>query len=287
MAKFDNTQEILKSCGYETEGTTLLNPAISYMIGFIQADGSLSQQSRNRGRLQIEIAASDQPLLEELQKLIPVYSKIRTRTRDTNFKINYKSSILSVCKRDFREFLIKNGVPVGRKHLIIKPPNRVHLVDYIRGLIDGDGSIGYTSAGLPFVGLCTCSDEIAKCFASFVKTNFKYEKFFSRNKRDGAYNLMFTREIAVGISKVLYYDGCISLPRKLKMAKTLVWDKGYRYIIKQKRFSEEENRVVVRKDISRKEIAKLLKRTEKSICMQRWRLKKAELNVKVGDDNRR
>ncbi|MET8565925.1 LAGLIDADG family homing endonuclease [Streptomyces flaveolus] len=56
-------------------------PEYAYMSGFLQADGHLSQQSRNRGGLTVEVSARDIDLLRQFQKLTPYNSSITERTR--------------------------------------------------------------------------------------------------------------------------------------------------------------------------------------------------------------
>jgi intein/homing endonuclease len=250
-----------------------LSPENSYLIGFVQADGSLYQNTRNRGKLSVEISIRDIDILQKFQPLIPFHTSLRERVRTTNFSENHHSVTLSAFSQEFREFLNSNGIPYGVKHQIIKPPTNVEKIDYLRGLIDGDGSVGYTSNGIPFVSLCTCSDAIADFFKSFIKENFNYDKYSSRNKRDDAYNLSVYRNVAVKLANILYYDGCLALNRKTDSAKTLKWGKPDHYKMKQRPFSEQEDRVIF--NSTRKEAAEKLNRTYKSIVMRRWRLENA------------
>lgn len=163
-------------------------PNVSYKIGLVQADGSLSSNTRNRGKLQIELKADDIELLERLKaEVVPAYARLRTRTRNTNFKEGHSSAILSVYNKEFRDFLKNNGVPIGKKCFIISPPPGISEVDYLRGLLDGDGSVGFTAKGVPFVGLCTSSEFIADFLVGFVKQRFNYHKVCNRNKRDGSF----------------------------------------------------------------------------------------------------
>ncbi|MFJ9565694.1 hypothetical protein ACIRQQ_37345 [Streptomyces fuscichromogenes] len=46
-------------------------PEYAYMFGFLQADGHLAQQSRQRGRLTVEINARDIDLLRKFPELTP------------------------------------------------------------------------------------------------------------------------------------------------------------------------------------------------------------------------
>lgn len=156
---------------------TLENPFYAYLFGLIQADGHLYQNSRNRGRLSIELGKRDEELLIDLQKRLPLNSTISYRTRNTNFSDEYVSVIWSVFDKNFRDFLINNGIPSGRKSEIISTPvSKYSKVDYFRGLIDGDGSLGLTANGFPFLSLITASFEIAKEYLDFLKSITGKEK---------------------------------------------------------------------------------------------------------------
>lgn len=190
----------------------LIDPALSYYFGFAQTDGTLSVQSRNRGRLSIELARSDEEVLRQLAASLPCSSTLTWRTRDTNFKKGYESSVLSVFDRAFRDLVCQWGLPVGRKDMLIGPPTVAFSeVDYVRGLIDGDGSLGFTERGLPFLSLVTSSDALADFYVGFLhRTIGGRRKTTSRNRRDQVYNIAVFKEGAQAVAARLYYEGCLS-----------------------------------------------------------------------------
>src|ERR1039458_6023125 len=61
-------------------------PNHSYLFGFLLGDGHLAQNTRNRGRLEVEIGTRDELLLRAFQTMVPVYSSITTRVRTTDRK---------------------------------------------------------------------------------------------------------------------------------------------------------------------------------------------------------
>ncbi len=61
---------------------------MSYIYGLFQTDGHLYEQSRNRGKLTLEINSRDVDILESLDKIIPCNSYISSRKRVTNFGEN-------------------------------------------------------------------------------------------------------------------------------------------------------------------------------------------------------
>ncbi|MFD7452530.1 LAGLIDADG family homing endonuclease [Kitasatospora sp. NPDC059827] len=252
----------------------LERPEHAYMFAFLQADGHLTEQSRNRGRLSVELSARDAPILEEFQRLCPYNSTISYRTRTTNFKADHTSVLWTVCAREFREELQALGLPVGRKSEIIAPPSVPFSErDYLRGLIDADGSVGRSSQDLPFVCLTTQSDAIATFVHGYLDGLTGTRRTFRRNKRDGIFNLFYSREEAVTILGHIYYPDCLALRRKrTAAAEAAAWVRpsGVRRMIKRSWSKDEDDVLMAAPDI--KAAAERLGRTEKSCNIRRWRL---------------
>ncbi|MCH5583442.1 hypothetical protein MK805_00405 [Shimazuella sp. AN120528] len=253
----------------------LRNPSYSYFFGFIQADGSMSCESRGRGRLTIEVNSDDQEILEYIQKIIPCTSTIYTRIRDTNYKKEYKSSILRVYDNKFRDQLIKLGMFYGKKSSLIFPPKYSYSeIDYFRGYIDGDGSLGLTSSGIPFLSIVTSSEEFANAYLNFIYKITGKVKTSSPNKRDKVHNIAVFKEDAQSIAKVLYYEGCLAIPRKMEKAKEILnWKrpKTMRKIRNRKRWTHEEDQYIISNSIE--DSVKFLNRTKQSVSMRIWRIR--------------
>ncbi|WP_199810999.1 hypothetical protein [Streptomyces sp. NRRL F-525] len=197
-------------------------PEYAYMFGFLQADGHLHQGTGQKGRLSVELNARDVELLREFQKLTPYYSSITERTRTTNFAESAHSAVWTVCSLEARTRINELGLPYGRKSMCIAPPtSEFSKRDYLRGIIDADGSLGYTSQGLPFVSLTTASTAIGACLCSYAQQITESERTLKRNTRDAIYNILYTKESAQALAAQLYYPGCISLERKHSAAQSL------------------------------------------------------------------
>ncbi|MFD7939799.1 LAGLIDADG family homing endonuclease [Streptomyces sp. NPDC059755] len=159
----------------EPEGHRFMDlrvPEYAYMFGFLQADGHLSQQSRQRGRLTVE--------LNEL------------------------------------------GLPYGHKSRTVAPPHGDFSPrDYLRGVIDADGSVGYTSKGFPFISLTTASTAIGTYLCGYAREITDAERNIKRNARDAIYNILYTNENAQKLAADLYYSDCLALERKKSAADSL------------------------------------------------------------------
>jgi len=264
------------------EHINLKIPKHSYFFGFAQADGHLKQSSRNKGRLQIEIAQRDKDILQSFQKLFPlIYSSITSRVRDTNFKKNYKSYSFNICNWGFRKELNALGIPYGKKSKIIAPPKSDFCEkDYIRGLVDGDGSIGITGAEFPFISIVIKSEILKDYLFNVIKKNTGERKKINRNARDDVYNIMINKEKAQQFIQYLYYPGCLALKRKLRKAEiALKWTrpKGMRRVLNKKFWENWEDEYILNHNIE--ESCDYLKRTKSSVSMRLWRFKNNKIKV--------
>lgn len=259
---------------------TLENPFYAYLFGFAQTDGHLYEQSRNRGKLSIEISKQDEEILENFKRLLPFNSSIRHRIRTTNFGTNYESVVWTVCDKQFRDCLKDWGFPVGKKSEIIKTPCVVYSqADYFRGIIDGDGSLGLTANGFPFVSLVTSSPQIVGEYMNFIKRITGKVKTSLPNSRDKIHNIAIYKEDAQQLVRQIYYKNCLALPRKLRKAEeVLAWQRPstMKRILNKKFWTVEEDNFIFANSI---EISmKALDRSRSSIEMRLWRLKKSDGN---------
>lgn len=248
----------------------------SYIYGLLLADGSLNLQERNRGKISLEIQESDKDLVFKLFQLIPG-STIRERVRNTNFKEEYHSIIFSNSKRDFREKLIKQGFPTKNKTDNAVPPVLKYFEkDFWRGVLDGDGSLGFTSDNKPFVSLVTKSEKLKNAYLDFLFKNYNIIKNISRNKRDNVYNIVVLGEDAVKLSKELWIDSELYLNRKYKKAKELqLWERP-KSLRKKPKYTkrswnvEEDNYILTH---TLEDSEKNLYRSKSAIQTRLWRLK--------------
>jgi hypothetical protein len=111
----------------------LAAPRYADLYGFLQAEGHLYQNTRNRGRVTVEVSFKDVDLLQEFSRLIPFHSSVTIRTRRTNFSKAHTSACWPVYDRRFRERLLNLGFTAGKKsHLAAAPTIEVSKPDYFR-----------------------------------------------------------------------------------------------------------------------------------------------------------
>lgn len=254
----------------------LNDPKVAYLFGFLQADGHLYETTRNRGRLGLELSIRDAWLVEQFALMVPFRSTVRTRTRRTNFAEQHASVIWSVHDLAFRRALVQAGFAVGRKSETLAEPAEVSRVDYYRGILDADGSLGVTTDGFPFVSLVTASAALAFGYVAFVDELTGCRKRPERNKRDSVFNIAVFKEDAQGLARHVYYEGCLALPRKLaRVPAMLQWERpatmrrGYR----KQNWCEAQDEYILSHSVD--ESARHLNRTLRSVKMRLWRLQSA------------
>ncbi|WP_116953003.1 LAGLIDADG family homing endonuclease [Jiangella endophytica] len=251
----------------------------AYFLGFFQTDGHLYAGRGRKGRAAIEISARDVDILYAFSDLFPdVPTSVTERVRATNFSPGYHSVVWGAQIQSFREELIALGVPVGRKSDTVRPPTvPFDTRGYLRGLIDGDGSVGFTGTGLPFVSLTTASEAIATFFCEQVLAITGARRTPRRNGRDGVFGPMVASDPAADLAAWLYPPGCLALARKSAAAQAVAaWRRpaGMRARPMSRRAWTREDDEVVRSHTIKK-AAELLGRTEKSVNIRRWRLRQS------------
>jgi hypothetical protein len=254
-------------------------PELAYLFGFLQADGHLSKSTRNRGRVRIELQLRDRTILERFKELLPVYSSIGERTRDTNFKKGSESAIWTLYDQDLRTTLNALGLPYGKKSKLVAPPEPPFSeCDYFRGIIDGDGSLGLTGNGFPFLSLTTSSPAMSSAYMDFVFKVTGKRKSTKPNKRDKMYNVCVFKEDAQLLASVLYYPGCLCLRRKaLSAERVQAWVRPsnmIRVTWEKRRWTGKEDATILSLPVQK--AARKLRRTERSVRVRLSRLRQAD-----------
>ncbi|CAL9463239.1 hypothetical protein SUDANB32_02673 [Streptomyces sp. enrichment culture] len=255
-------------------------PEYAYMFGFLQADGHLAQGAGRKGRLTVEVSARDIDLLREFQRLTPYSSRVSERTRSTNFAATHMSATWTLCSLEARTILHAAGIPYGRKSDAIAPPSGSFSGrDYLRGLVDADGSVGHTSKGFPFVSLTTASTAIARYYCEYAQNVTGVHRTVKRNARDGVYNVMVAMEAGQRLAADLYYPGCLALARKQIAASSLAtWGRppGMRNAYTARRWTATEDRILLQLN-SPTAAAEVFGRTRQSCNLRLWRLRSGQV----------
>ena len=185
-----------------------------YLVGLITSDGCLSKDGRH-----IDITSKDYEFLQDIRNSFGISNKIGAKYNS----IKQKSFHIQIANRNFYDFLLSIGLTCNKSLTLnaLKIPNH-YFIDFLRGLIDGDGcirrwihptnkreqwSLRIYSGSEEFINwLNNATVQLLKVFGRVHKN--------ASNTWVLKYGKMAAREIA----KQCYYKNCFGLERKIKLA---------------------------------------------------------------------
>ncbi len=201
-------------------------PDKAYWLGFIAADGCISNTGRGYLRLQIKLARKDREHLVTLHKALKANRPIQDNEQWSLGK-KRPYSTLAVSSPRLTQALMSHGI-IPRKTDVLEPWNGpAHLIPhYWRGLVDGDGSVTLSDKGV-WVGF-TGSEALVRAFLHWAHavcgTNSQPRRGTMGNQR------YWTTQVGgtVGVLRLLaalYDDAPVALARKRALADLAVHGK--------------------------------------------------------------
>ena len=141
------------------------SPEMSYVLGFIAADGNICHSGRAHT---LHIACDDRDVIEKIKKVLdysgPIYEKNRF-----NSKISYS---LRICDQIIFNDLQKVGISERKSLTLLPKVHKAFTTDFLRGFFDGDGTVYLHNTKYPSklrVIFYTASKPMAK----FIHSNLK------------------------------------------------------------------------------------------------------------------
>lgn len=195
--------------------------ALWYIIGYFAADGNLSIDGRH-----LNITSKDRKHLYLIRKALNLKSKIGRKARSAEEIKKY--SFLQFGDRNFYKYLLNIGF-THNKSLTLGAINveKQYFADFLRGVIDGDGSIStwiHHSNQLRQWSLRIFSGSTI--FIEWLRSEIEFHfgltgKIHIRkqnNRTNAIYVIKFGKRAAMKILKKIYYPDCLSLERKYLQA---------------------------------------------------------------------
>lgn len=192
----------------------------AYAIGLIATDGCLSGDRRH-----IDFTSKDEELVLKFRECLGINNKVGIKQRGKDkYKMNTCFRV-QFCDTNFYEFLISIGLSPRKSKTInsLKIPNRF-FKDFLRGCIDGDGSIGsfkHPESKHPQlrIRLVSASKNFLEWIKSQIERALKIKTGWIYNAGD-VYALCYAKADSVKLISFLYGDrDCVCLSRKFDMAK--------------------------------------------------------------------
>lgn len=190
-----------------------------YLVGLIASDGCLSTDGRH-----IDITSNDCNFLQSIVNKLRLSNKV---TEKSNTK-GQKSFHIQIGNRNFYDFLLSIGL-IQNKSLTL---NRItipdkYFVDFLRGLIDGDGCIRFWKHPSNHneqwsLRIYSGSQQFVTWLQSTIEWNLKCRgKIHSEIRSTGknaVYTLKYGKIAARQIFGRCYYPNAFGLERKKDLA---------------------------------------------------------------------
>ncbi|MBL7157431.1 MAG: hypothetical protein ISS92_04640 [Candidatus Omnitrophica bacterium] len=195
------------------------NRDFAYGIGLIATDGCLSSDGRH-----IEFSSKDLESVNNFKKSFKLKNRIGRKTRGTlPDKLYHRIQFGNV---KFYKFLLTIGLSPRKSHTLkgLRVPKHF-FADFLRGVIDGDGSIGYfmhpESKKKQFrVRIASASIDFLKWLKNKINKLLPIKGSIKLKTR--AYELCYYKNDSKKLVNFIYYDtDIVYLKRKYKIAETM------------------------------------------------------------------
>lgn len=205
---------------------------MSYILGFIVADGSLEDASYLRGKY-LRLYSNDVEILEKIKQAMHSEHKIIARS-PSKFLYNGKKYIsngnymVRIGNHEIYNDLIKLGV-TPRKSKTIKFPQvpLQYLSHFIRGYLDGDGCIySYKTRDRLSVVFTSGSKMFLQALSQVISSSYG-TKEHNIACSDGVFQLMYSTKEAVKLLNSVYTESANNLFLNRKFQKYSDFIKKY------------------------------------------------------------
>ncbi len=192
----------------------------AYAIGLITTDGCLSNDGRH-----IDFTSKDKELVLKLKECLGVGNKIGIKYRGNDNYRRTKCFRIQLGDKNFYEFLVSIGLSQRKSKKLgaLNIPDEF-FSDFLRGCVDGDGSIGFYShpeSKHPQlrIRLYSASLDFLRWAALKVKGTFNIEGGWIEAKSNVSV-LCYAKSDSIKLFPILYSGkDCVFLSRKYDVVK--------------------------------------------------------------------
>lgn len=187
------------------------SPFTAYFIGLMLTDGYVQDETH------FGIDLADEDCIKFISQVTGRGYKTYEATGELSKKPRHR--IIFSDRENVKE-LARYGI-VPRKSLILKgfdflPEEEQYIPYVVRGIIDGDGSIGKTAYGKPCVRVCSGSKEFIEWLLEILRNKmymYNLETIYERDE-DSLCSISTALERNIQIFKILSYDRPFGMMRK-------------------------------------------------------------------------
>lgn len=140
------------------------NPTLAYLVGLIASDGTLSSDRTHR----ISVSNTDMEIIEFVTSNVPM-PRVYAHGKKVGEK-TYAISSVSTTWENLYQFLIDIGLTPNKSLTIpaLAVPD-TFFFDFLRGVIDGDGTVGYTRERYLFIRIFSGSRTFLQWIAETIE----------------------------------------------------------------------------------------------------------------------
>ena len=189
-------------------------PNLWYLTGLITSDGCLCKDGRH-----VDITAKDQDFLQLIKDRMGLTSRVCIKNKNTS-KQAYR---IQIANKGFYDFLLSVGLMQNKSLILkqIKVPSP-YFIDFLRGLIDGDGCIRKwihpsNNKEQWSLRIYSGSGEFMKWLKESTDSLLKVRGRLYREV-NALWILKFGKMAVREIARRCYYKDCLGLDRKIKLA---------------------------------------------------------------------
>lgn len=187
----------------------------AYWLGFLYADGYVSKNSNS---VELSLKGSDIKHLEKFNTFIGNKIPVKLGISTCNGKI-FSRCRCNVANKHFHNRLIELGC-VPQKSLILRFPSltifsSVSLIrHFVRGYVDGDGSLSYTTTGRLTIQIIGTKEFLSKIISLYPMCFNDVKHKDKRHPNSNTYIISCNCAKADMFAKILYDNSNIYLDRK-------------------------------------------------------------------------
>ena len=184
-------------------------PEKAYWLGVMYSDGFISK-TKYTNKFGISVAEKDKVWLEKFKQFLNYNGEIHSyKVNDSGYKPGTPYVRLLIGNNKIVADLEKWGVVEHKSKKLDRIPDIQFKEDFIRGYIDGDGSL---RKDFPNIRICGTYDFLTD-IANYLKLNYH----IYQDKT--IYNLAYNTKESTYLEKTLYQDAKYYLDRKYEIAK--------------------------------------------------------------------
>lgn len=183
----------------------------AYWIGFLMADGCISQIRGWTPRVSLSLAIYDAAHVEQFRAFLKSSHRLF-------FNKQGNAVTLTVASRHLCDTLAAYGV-VPRKSLTAKVVGLENDRHFWRGVVDGDGSISLPNSNAARIQVAG-SQDLMQQFSEFVYSH--NSRCYAKVRKLEGRNLYEFKACGIHIMRLLYENCSVALPRKLERVQTVL-----------------------------------------------------------------